>query len=198
MALTLGLEVGCAELQGVGGIRRIYLRSWATGDTVGFSNSTTSHSITSIKDTGASTADWYIYEFKDQTPVLNVTAAKENGSTSFEMSLNFTVPYIGNEGAVSSPLARWQEMLDSCMMAMALGNNGIYYVLGVSQKYRNESDITRGQTYASLSAFEGTTGAAYNDDNQQVLTLSCKQYELPRIYKGTVTNYTSGNKATTN
>ena len=33
---------------------------------------------------------------------------------------------------------------------------------------------------------EGGTGAAYNDDNAMTVTLMAKQYELPRIYSGTI------------
>ena len=69
-----------------------------------------------------------------------------------------------------------QSLMDECMMAIAIGNNGKNYVLGVSEKYMNENTdgAVRNQTFASMTALEGTTGAAYNDDSGWTVTLACK------------------------
>ena len=118
-------------------------------------------------------------------PSLTVTAAKENGSTSFECALSFMMPEMDLAKA-----ANLQQLMDTCMMVIAVANNGRKYVLGVSQKYSNEKAEIRNQSYASMSGAEGTSGAAYNDDNGWTVTMSCKQWEAPRLYSGNLTLFT--------
>ena len=36
--------------------------------------------------------DWFVYEFKNETPALTINATKENGSTAFECGLSFMLP----------------------------------------------------------------------------------------------------------
>ena len=191
MAITAGLEVSCANLQAVGGIRNICLRSWTSGDVITYTNSAVLHGISGLDD-GSATATWYMFEFKQETPTLNVTATRENGSTSFECSLSFTVPQMD-----TIRYANFMDMLDTCMMAIAVGNDGTKYVIGASEKYSNVSAASRSQTFCSLTGLEGTTGVAYNDDNTQVATISCKQWELPRVYSGTLSLYSATSTATT-
>jgi hypothetical protein len=192
MAITNGINIGCSDLQLSGGIRNILIRTWTVGDIVAYSNTATTHSITSIKASGPVNATWYVYEFKNELPSLTVTAAKENGSTSYECSLSFMMPDMDNNKS-----AILQQLMDTCMMVIAVGNNGKAYVLGVSQKYENEKVITRNQTYASMTGAEGTSGAAYNDDNGWTVTMGCKQWEAPRLYTGTVGLYATSTTATT-
>ena len=160
MAITDGIAVKCADLQASGGIRNILIRTWATGDAVTYVNTGTSHSISSIVDTGGSDATWYVYEFKNESPALTVAAAKENGSTSYESALAFMMPEMTDVKG-----AALQQLMDTCMMVIAVGNNGVNYVLGVSQKYSNEKAEIRNQTYSSMTGAEGASGAAYNDDS---------------------------------
>jgi len=192
MAITNGINITCENLQAAGGIRNILIRTWADGDTIAYSNTATAHAITSIVDTGGSTATWKNFEFKNEVPSLTVTAAKENGSTSYECSLSFMMPDMS-----SAKAAALQQLMDTCMMVIAVGNNGKHYVLGVSQKYRNEKNEIRNQTYASMTGAEGASGAAYNDDNGWTVTMGCKQWEAPRIYSGNIDLYTAASTSTT-
>ena len=192
MAITNGINIGCDDLQAAGGIRNILIRTWATGDAITYVNTATSHSINSIVDTGASTATWKNYEFKNELPSLTVTAAKENGSTSYECALSFMMPEMD-----VSKAAALQSLMDTCMMVIAVGNNGKNYVLGVSQKYSNEKAEVRNQTYASMTGAEGASGAAYNDDNGWTVTMGCKQWEAPRLYTGAITLYSATSTSTT-
>ncbi len=191
MAITNGINIGCSNLQAAGGIRNILIRTWADGDAVTYSNTSTSHAISKIVDTGGSTANWRNFEFKNELPSLTVTAAKENGSTSYECSLSFMMPEMTNSKA-----AALQQLMDTCMMVIAVGNNGKNYVLGVSQKYMNEKAEIRNQTYVSMTGAEGASGAAYNDDNGWTVTMGCKQWEAPRLYTGTITLYTNAGSGT--
>lgn len=192
MAITNGINISCENLQASGGIRNILIRTWADGDTIAYSNSSAVHSITSITDTGGTIATWKNFEFKNEIPSLTVTAAKENGSTSYECALSFMMPEMS-----SAKAAALQELMDTCMMVIAVANNGKNYVLGVSQKYSNEKAEIRNQTYASMTGAEGASGAAYNDDNGWTVTMGCKQWEAPRIYTGNISLYTATSTSTT-
>jgi len=191
MAITNGINIACDDLQASGGIRNILIRTWATGDAITYVNSATSHSISSITN-GGSAATWFNYEFKNELPSLTVTAAKENGSTSYECALSFMMPEMDDSKA-----AALQSLMDTCMMVIAVGNNGKNYVLGVSQKYSNEKATLRNQTYASMTGAEGASGAAYNDDNGWTVTMGCKQWEAPRLYTGNIDLFTATSTSTT-
>tara|TARA_R100000951_G_scaffold18825_1_gene15427 strand:- start:2900 stop:3478 length:579 start_codon:yes stop_codon:yes gene_type:complete len=191
MAITNGINIACDDLQASGGIRNILIRTWATGDAITYVNSATSHSISSITNSG-SAATWFNYEFKNELPSLTVTAAKENGSTSYECALSFMMPEMDDSKA-----AALQSLMDTCMMVIAVGNNGKNYVLGVSQKYSNEKATLRNQTYASMTGAEGASGAAYNDDNGWTVTMGCKQWEAPRLYSGNINLFTATSTSTT-
>ena len=58
------------------------------------SNAATKHGISSIKKAGPAAADWFVFEFKNETPALTINATKENGSTAFECGLSFMLPAI--------------------------------------------------------------------------------------------------------
>ena len=132
MAIDTGLAIDCTDLQATGGIKQILLRSWADGDTILYGG-TGVHTITSIKDTGGTDAEWGVYEFKNETPTLTINATKENGSTAFECGLSFMLPRM--EVVKFNAI---QDMLNACLMIIAVDTNDKAFVLGVSHKYRNE------------------------------------------------------------
>ena len=194
MAIEKGITIGCTDLQRTGGISHICLRTIATGDAVTVDTTADTHAYSSIVDTGGSTATWYLYEFKNETPVMSVAATKENGSTVFECSLSFYLPNM-----TSAKLHELQSLLDTCMAAVVVDTNGNKYVLGISEKYKNEeAHPFRDQTYLNLSGMEGSTGAAYSEENGITVTLMARQFELPRLYSGTLTIGSSAGQATTN
>ena len=183
MAIDTGLAITCADLQATGGIKQILLRSWAAGDTIVYGSST--HTITSIKDTGGTDADWGVYEFKNETPALTINATKENGSTAFECGLSFTLPRM--EVAKFNAI---QDMLNACLMIIAVDTNDNAFVLGVSEKYRNESVAERSQTFGQFASAEGGSGAAYSDENGVTISLMARQFEMPREYAPSATGIT--------
>lgn len=176
MAIDTGLAIDCTDLQATGGIKQILLRSWADGDTILYGG-TGVHTITSIKDTGGTDADWGVYEFKNETPALTINATKENGSTAFECGLSFTLPRM--EVAKFNAI---QDMLNACLMIIAVDTNDKAFVLGVSEKYRNESVAYRSQTFGQFASAEGGSGAAYSDENGVTISLMARQFEMPREY----------------
>ena len=183
MAIDTGLAIGCSDLQATGGIKHILLRSWAAGDTIVYGSST--HTITSIKDTGGTDADWGVYEFKNETPALTVNATKENGSTAFECGLSFNVPKMD-----VTKFNAIQDMLNACLMIIAVDTNDKAFVIGVSEKYSNTKDETRNQTFGNFASAEGGTGAAYSDENGMTISLMARQFEMPREYVASGTGIT--------
>ena len=190
MAIDTGLAIACADLQATGGITQILLRSWAATDAITY-GATGTHSIASILEVAAD-ANWFVYEFKNETPALTINATKENGSTAFECGLSFMLPRL--ELTKNNAL---QSMLNECMMGMALDTNGQWWVLGVSQLYANEDVASRSQTYLNMATIEGGTGAAYSDESGVTVSLMARQFELPREYVGTVDVDTVALTATT-
>lgn len=190
MAIDTGLAIACADLQATGGITQILLRSWAATDAIDYGTAGV-HDIVSILEVAAD-ANWFVYEFKNETPALTINATKENGSTAFECGLSFMLPRL--ELTKNNAL---QSMLNECMMGMALDTNGKWWVLGVSQKYANEDVASRSQTFLNMATIEGGTGAAYSDESGVTVSLMARQFELPREYVGTVLVDTSALTATT-
>ena len=184
MAIDTGLAIDCTDLQATGGIKQILLRSWAAGDTILYGG-TGVHTITSIKDTGGTDAEWGVYEFKNETPALTINATKENGSTAFECGLSFMLPRmeVGKFNAI-------QDMLNACLMIIAVDTNDKAFVLGVSHKYRNESVASRSQTFGQFASAEGGSGAAYSDENGVTISLMARQFEMPREYVPSATGIT--------
>jgi len=190
MAIDTGLSIGCADLQSTGGITQILLRSWGATDAITY-GATGTHSIASILEVAAD-ANWFVYEFKNETPALTINGTKENGSTAFECGLSFMLPRL--ELSKNNAL---QSMLNECMMGMALDTNGKWWVLGVSEKYANEDVASRSQTFLNMATIEGGTGAAYSDESGVTVSLMARQFELPREYVGTVDVNTVALTATT-
>ena len=184
MAIDTGLAIDCTDLQATGGIKQILLRSWAAGDTILYGG-TGVHTITSIKDTGGTDAEWGVYEFKNETPALTINATKENGSTAFECGLSFMLPRM--EVAKFNAI---QDMLNACLMIIAVDTNDKAFVLGVSHKYRNESVAYRSQTFGQFASAEGGSGAAYSDENGVTISLMARQFEMPREYVPSATGIT--------
>ena len=191
MAIDKGIGVECSNLQSTGGITQILLRSWDINDAVVYGNSTGEHDIDSIL-TSASAANWFVFENKNETGALTVNGTKENGSTAFECTLSFMIPQINNDR-----FAEFQAMLDTCMMGAVKDTNGSWWIVGASEKYANEDVQAKNQTYLNLASMEGGTGAAYSDESGMTITLTARQFELPRKYIGTVTVDTSALTATT-
>ena len=194
MAIDTGLAIGCTDLQATGGISQILLREWTTTDVVTYDTSTPSvHSILSILDASpATTADWFVYEFKNETPSLTIAATKENGSTSFECGLSFFLPKLEY-----NKFSLIESITNSCLMVIAVDNNDTAFVLGVSEKYENTADATRNQTYAQLAGVEAASGAAYSDESGVTISLTARQFELPLEYTGAITVVAGDLTATT-
>mgnify|MGYP003638616896 CR=1 FL=1 len=191
MAIDKGIAISCGDLQQIGGIKHILLRSWTSGDIIAY-DSSDNHTITSIKKAGPANADWFLYEFKAQEANMTVNATKENGSTAFECGLSFMLPKMGD-----AKFTELQNMLTDCMMGIAVDNNDTAFVLGVSEKYANTSASNRSQTFLNVASMEGGSGSAYTDQNGITVNLMCKQFELPREYTGTIAYYTDATPSTT-
>ena len=177
MAIDTGLAITCADLQATGGIKRILIRAWTDTDIVAYGTTPATHTITSILSDTATDATWGVYEFKNETPALTISATKEMGSTAFECGLSFFLPKL--EYLKFNLI---ESITNSCLMVIAVDTNDNAFVLGVSEKYENESSSSRNQTYAQLATVEGGTGAAYSDESGITISLMARQFEMPRQY----------------
>ena len=184
MAIDTGLAITCADLQATGGIKRILIRAWTDDDVVLYGTTPATHTITSIKDLAAD-ASWGVYEFKNETPALTISATKEMGSTAFECGLSFFLPKL--EYLKFNII---ESITNSCLMVIAVDTNDNAFVLGVSEKYENESVSSRNQTFAQLATVEGGTGAAYSDESGITISLMARQFEMPRQYVPSATGIT--------
>ena len=178
MAIDTGLAIVCADLQATGGIKRILIRAWTDDDVVLYGTTPATHTITSIKDLAADAA-WGVYEFKNETPALTISATKEMGSTAFECGLSFFLPKL--EYLKFNLI---ESITSSCLMVIAVDTNDNAFVLGASEKYENEATgkQSRSQTFAQLATVEGGTGAAYSDESGITISLMARQFEMPRQY----------------
>ena len=184
MAIDTGLAIACADLQATGGIKRILIRAWTADDVVLYGTTPATHTITSIKDLAAD-ATWGVYEFKNETPALTISATKEMGSTAFECGLSFFLPKL--EYLKFNII---ESITNSCLMVIAVDTNDNAFVLGVSEKYENQSNPSRNQTFAQLATVEGGTGAAYSDESGITISLMARQFEMPRQYVPSATGIT--------
>ena len=192
MAIDTGLAITCADLQATGGIKRILIRAWTDDDVVLYGTTPATHTITSIKDLAAD-ASWGVYEFKNETPALTISATKEMGSTAFECGLSFFLPKL--EYLKFNII---ESITNSCLMVIAVDTNDTAFVLGVSEKYENAADATRNQTYAQLAGVEAASGAAYSDESGVTISLTARQFEMPREFvTGVIAVATDGLTATT-
>lgn len=193
MAIDTGLLVACADLQAVGGIRQILLTDLTNLDTVTEGGAGT-HSYSSI--IADVSTPWARFEFKNETASLTITGAKEGGSTSYECALSFYIPSI--QGTAFDKIASLEP---ACAVALVELNDGKKMVMGISEKYKSQSvgsdPWDRNQTYANLTSIEGGSGSAYSDDNGVTVTLTARQFELPREYSGNITVLAGDVTATT-
>jgi hypothetical protein len=199
MAIADGMAITCDNLQAVGGTRILAIRAWQTGDTAVYDNA--DHTITSILDTGGATATWGVYESRIESSSLNVAGTGEGKDVlTYELTTSFFLPEMTGE-----QMERLVELRDNCLMVAVFTNNDRTTsdtaiptafdhnkIIGVSERFQNLDDQVRNQTYARLTGVEGGTGSAFSDEIGVTVTVTCKQFEVPRRYKapGVVMNAT--------
>jgi hypothetical protein len=178
MAIDTGLLVGCADLQAVGGIRQIIVTEVSNITVV---TKGTAHDYTLLTAT-----DCARFEFRNESGSFTVNGTKENGSTSFELGLSWYIPNMKGDAFLEL-----EKLQTGCIVAVVELTSGKKLVMGMSEAFgMNGADndgYTRNQTFATLSSIEGGSGSAYTDENGVTVSLTCKQYELPREYTGAIT-----------
>ena len=190
MAITDGMSISCSNLQAAGGIKRVLIREWnsSTGNPDDIIlGGTGVHTVTSIRDSGGATATWGVYESKIETSALTITGGLQGNVSTYELSLTFNAPQI-----TLAKINSITSMKGKCLMVLAEDTNGTWMVMGISNTLTGSDanlDLasvgdtgTRQQTFATLSSVEGGTGAAFSDENGITITLTCNQFEAPRLY----------------
>jgi len=185
MAIDSGLQIACGDLQAVGGIRQILLTDLSNVATIAPTSINATHTMTGITTTNP----WARFEFKNETAAMTINGTKENGSTAYEVGLNFYLPNI--TGAKFHELANLSLSTGACVVALVQMNSGTMFVIGLSYQYEQLSQGStpwvRNQTYANLTTIEGGSGSAYADDNGVTVSLMARQFDLPFEYTGAIT-----------
>ena len=189
MAITDGLAIGCGDLQATGGIKRVLIREWnstGTADEITLGGAG-AHTVTSIMDGGGTNSTWGVFENKIETPALVVSGTTEKNVSTYECSVSFNLPKMD-----LIKTNRLQEFTGKCLMVLAEDTNSDWFVLGISNTLTGSDGNldpstagdtgTRQQTFAKLGTIEGGSGAAFSDENGLTVTLTCTQFELPRLY----------------
>ena len=189
MAIDTGLAIGCSDLQASGGIQHILIREWnSTGSPddiiLGVAGA---HTVTSIMDSGGIDSDWGVYETKIETPALIISGTTQGNVSTYECSITFNLPKMD-----LTKINKLQEFTGKCLMILAEDTNNDWFVLGISNTLTGSDGNldpatagdtgTRQQTFAKLGTIEGGSGAAFSDENGLTVTLTCTQFELPRLY----------------
>ena len=173
MAIDTGLLVGCTDLQAVGGIRQIIVTEVSNISAV---TTGSTHDYSALTAAGCAR-----FEFRNESGSFTVNGTKENGSTSFELGLSWYIPNM--QGSAFEQLEKLQT---GCIVAVVELTSGKKLVMGMSEAFGNNGvdslTYERNQTFATLSSIEGGSGSAYTDENGVTVSLTCKQYELPREY----------------
>ena len=182
MAIESGQAIGCADLQAAGGVRHILIREWKAGDLITVDNAAST--VTRIKDSGGTDADWGVFESKIETSALTISGTNEGKAVNtYELNLSFNLPRLNND-----KIKRLQDFQQAeCLMVIVVDSNSdaAYsenFVMGISDKFKNVYDYKRNQTYARIASIEGGTGAAFSDETGLTVTITCTQYQLPLSY----------------
>ena len=191
MAIDTGITVGCGDIQRKGGLRYVGLFDWSDlSTTTGINYSSTTHAITDLNTTAGSQSG-VLFEFKDETATLNIAGTKENGQTTFEVTVEMYIPRCDADKFFAINKAQ-----DQCLFACVQDTNGRNWILGISEAYENVNVNYRNQTFGKLTGLDGTTGSAYTEENGITLTFMCRQYELPYEWQGTFAVNTSAGTMT--
>ena len=184
MAIDNGILISCADLQAVGGIREIFLTNLDNIAGITYDTATGKHDISSL----TTTVDWARFEFKHEVAAMTINGTKENGSTAYEVGLNFYLPNI--TGAKFHELMNLSYDPGACIVACVKLNSGKQFVIGLSERYEalsgGSTQWLRNQTFANLTTIEGGSGSAYADDNGVTVTIMARQFDLPYEYTGTM------------
>ena len=194
MAIADGMAINCSDLQAVGGTRLIAIREWVSTDVVAFDDP--NHDITSIQGVGPTAANWGVFESRIESSSLTVSATNEGKEfTTFESTVSWFIP--GLTAAQFKGLHDFEG--GKCLMVMVIDNNdstsgttipsasfASNKVIGVSNTLPNQDNAARTQQYATLASIEGGTGAAFSDEIGVTVTITCRSFETPRNYAGTI------------
>jgi uncharacterized protein YciI len=163
----------------------------ATGFT--FQNGVGQHQVSAITNVG----DARLFDLKQGTGSLTTTGTKEGGTILFEHTVTFFVPNMSAQHMKALEELKNQNLLVICgtyanRAANQDGSNGARYIIGASEAFALEDDISNQQMFATLTSIEGSTGSAFGDENGVTVTITAQSGEMPRVFKGTFTPVDDG------
>lgn len=187
MAIDSGLTVQASDIERRGGLQYVAICTQANITAATADSAAGKHEYTSITDADV----LYLFELKNGTGSISVSGSKENGTMMFEQTVSFYVPAVTSEH-----LHELEQLKHEALVCVGVDFNNEYWVIGLSEAYKNEDAIGRNQTYATMTGLEVNSGAALGDEQGATVTITCSAGELPRKYTGTPTLDTSAGTLT--
>lgn len=153
--LTTGITASCATGCCSGGINRIWI---AQKDDVTSLTRDPADEVTAI--VMVATKVFYEIQFLEFSAVLNEATVVENNNVSIDQTLEFT------ESCWNDTLRqRLQELLNCCCGMIVI----VEEMSGITKIFGDPVDLKFGRV--KVRGIDGTSGAAFADPNQQVVTL---------------------------
>ena len=181
------LSIAAADYEVRGGLQYVAITTFedADGDTkiqVG------QHAVSAIAGVGNAV----LFDLQEGTGSLSTSGSKDGGTILFEHTVSFYVP-----NCSTAHLSAIESLRNENLIVWGQSYAGKVYIIGVSEAYKLEDDISNQQMFATFSSVEGGTGSALGDDNGLTVTLTAQSGELPREFTGTFTLPTDGAGAMT-
>ena len=190
------LSVAASDLEVRGGLQYVAITLFEDATSVSFQNGVGQHQVNAIGGVGNAR----LFDLKQGTGSLTTTGTKEGGTILFEHTVTFFVPNMSAQHMKALEELKNQNLLVICGTyanraanqalvegGTADGSNGTRYIIGASEAFGLEDDQGNQQMFATLTSIEGSTGAAFGDENGVTVTITAQSGEMPRVFKGTFT-----------
>ena len=177
------LSIAAADYEVRGGLQYVAITTFDDATGVTFNNATGQHAVSAISGVGSAV----LFDLQEGTGALSTSGSKDGGTILFEHTISFYVPNVS-----TAHLSAIESLRNQNLIVWGQSYAGKVYIIGVSEAFKLEDDISNQQMYATFSSVEGGTGSALGDDNGLTVTLTAQSGELVREFTGTFTLPTDG------
>ena len=195
------LSVDANDLEVRGGLQYVAITLFEDATSFTFQDGVGQHQVSGVANVG----DARLFDLKQGTGSLTTTGTKEGGTLLFEHTVTFFVPNMSAQHMKALEELKNNNLLVICGTyanrhtdqtlvegGSQDGSNGARYIIGASKAFALEDDSGNQQMYATLTSIEGSTGAAFGDENGVTVTITAQSGEMPRVFKGTFTPAANG------
>ena len=146
-----------------------------------FTSTAGNHSVDLQQESDGVDLTFRLFEAKQGSASFTQSGTKEGTTITYEQTVSLFIPNVDMEA-----LSALDKLENENLAVLAITFSGEKLVLGVSELFKNISDVCNINNYARMTALEVSSGAALGDDNGVTLTLSCNSQELVRTLYSTV------------